>query len=70
MQDDSRLTESWDPAAGASHGNPVDEKIAGLMSYGIDEITFLACSRCGKVVCPKCCGICEICDALVSALFS
>lgn len=40
------------------------KKIAGLMSYGIDEPTFLACSRCGKVHCPKCTSICEICDGL------
>lgn len=46
------------------------KRIAGLISYGIDEPTFLACSRCGNVVCPKCCGICEICDALVSTILS
>ena len=39
-------------------------KIAGLMSYGIDEPTFLKCFRCRKVLCPKCTSICEICDAL------
>lgn len=39
-------------------------KIAGLMSYGIDESTFMACHRCRKVLCPECTSICEICDVL------
>lgn len=41
------------------------KRIACLMSHGIDEPTFLACSRCGKLVCPECIAICELCDALV-----
>ena len=44
--------------------SPWLKTIAGLISYGIDEPTFLTCFRCGKAPCPKCTSICEICDAL------
>ena len=40
------------------------ERIARLMSCGTDEPTFMACSLCGRLLCPKCTSICEICDAL------